>query len=233
MAQTFNIYCDESCHLENDHIPVMVLGAISCPAEKARGCAEEIRAIKSRHELSPNFEIKWTKVSEGKIDFYIDLLNYFFQNTDLKFRGIIAPKIQLNHEKFNQTHTQWYYKMYFNLLKAIIYPVNCYRIFLDIRDTHGGNRIKTLKRALKYDCNDNNGEIITTIQLVHSHEIELMQLADLLIGAISYLNRGLSTNQGKLKLIENFKQLSGRDLISTTPYGAGKVNLLRWKGMGA
>ena len=28
--QINNVYCDESCHLEHDNIPVMVLGAISC-----------------------------------------------------------------------------------------------------------------------------------------------------------------------------------------------------------
>ncbi len=28
MSQVFNIYCDESCHLENDRQKAMVLGAI-------------------------------------------------------------------------------------------------------------------------------------------------------------------------------------------------------------
>lgn len=210
----------------------MVLGAISCPANKARTCAEDIREIKKLHHLNPNFEIKWTKVSPSKSQFYIDIIDYFFNNSDLKFRGLIAPKLQLDHDRFNQTHTQWYYKMYFDLLKILITPENSYRIFIDIRDTHGGNRIATLKRALKADCKDNCNEIITTIQLVRSHEIELMQLADLLIGSISYINRGLSSSAGKLSIIQHFKDRSRRDLISTTPYGAGKVNLLRWKGSG-
>ena len=30
MSETYNIYCDESCHLENDDKPVMLLGAIWC-----------------------------------------------------------------------------------------------------------------------------------------------------------------------------------------------------------
>jgi hypothetical protein len=36
MSDTFNIYCDESCHLENDHQKVMVLGAVWCPFDKTR-----------------------------------------------------------------------------------------------------------------------------------------------------------------------------------------------------
>ena len=26
MSQGYNIYCDESCHMENDHLKAMVLG---------------------------------------------------------------------------------------------------------------------------------------------------------------------------------------------------------------
>ena len=36
MSDTFNVYCDESCHLENDHQKVMVLGAVWCPFDKTR-----------------------------------------------------------------------------------------------------------------------------------------------------------------------------------------------------
>ncbi len=34
MSQICNIYCNESCHLENDHQQAMVLGAIWCPIER-------------------------------------------------------------------------------------------------------------------------------------------------------------------------------------------------------
>ena len=63
MTQVFNVYCDESCHLEHDHQTIMVLGAIWCPLEKTREIARSIRHIKDRHGLGRVFEIKWTKVS--------------------------------------------------------------------------------------------------------------------------------------------------------------------------
>ncbi|MBL7191967.1 DUF3800 domain-containing protein, partial [bacterium] len=72
----YNIYCDESCQLPNDHQPVMVLGAVWCPKDKAREIAENIRGIKVKHNLLPFFEIKWTKVSPGKADFYLELIDY-------------------------------------------------------------------------------------------------------------------------------------------------------------
>jgi len=60
MPQIINIYCDESCHLENDNQKVMVLGAIWCPYEKKDEIFERIREIKIKHRMSPKFEIKWT-----------------------------------------------------------------------------------------------------------------------------------------------------------------------------
>lgn len=71
MSQTYNIYCDESCHMENDHQNVMVLGAIWCPIEKVQEISKRIREKKIEHGLSPAFEIKWTKVSPAKKKFYL------------------------------------------------------------------------------------------------------------------------------------------------------------------
>lgn len=66
MNQTFNIYCDESCHLENDHQQAMVLGAIWCPLEKIKEINKQIHALKIKHGMQPGFEAKWTKISPAR-----------------------------------------------------------------------------------------------------------------------------------------------------------------------
>lgn len=53
MTEIFNIYCDESCHLENDGQRAMVLGAVWCPEAKRLEVAERLREIKARHK-GPN-----------------------------------------------------------------------------------------------------------------------------------------------------------------------------------
>jgi hypothetical protein len=117
MSQIFNIYCDESCHLETDHQQVMVLGAVWCPLEKAREIAVRLREIKAHHQMKPGFEIKWTKVSPAKARFYPEVMDYFFDDDDLHFRALIVPdKTKLRHEAFGQSHDEWYYKMYFDML---------------------------------------------------------------------------------------------------------------------
>ena len=61
-----------------------------------------------------------------------------------------------------------------------------------------------------------------------SSEVEIMQLTDLLIGAISYVNRGLSTSEAKANIVDRIQKRSGYDLIRTTLLRENKVNLFRW-----
>lgn len=76
-VQTFNIYCDESCHLENDHQKVMVLGAIWAPMDAVPQLAKASRALKVQHGLKSSFELKWGKVSTSQQDYYEAVLKWF------------------------------------------------------------------------------------------------------------------------------------------------------------
>jgi hypothetical protein len=234
MTDTYNVYCDESCHLENDHQKAMVLGAIWCPLDKTREIAVRLREIKQKHGLAPDFEVKWIKVSPAKKDFYLDLVDYFFDDDDLHFRGLIIPdKTLLRHDAFpGQDHDSWYYKMYFDMLKVIFRPDARYRVNLDIKDTRGTQKAAKLHEVLCNNMYDFSREVIERLQQVHSHEIEQLQLADLLIGAISYLNRDLRGNAGKLALIERMRQRSGYSLRKSTLLREEKINLFRWHASG-
>lgn len=233
MSATYNVYCDESCHLEHDGQPVMVLGAVWCPLEKAREIAVRIREIKAAHGLPPTFEIKWTKVSSGKQSFYSDLIGYFFDNPDLHFRAlVVADKTKLQHERYGQDHDTWYYKMYFDMLKAIFDPASCYRIYVDIKDTRSAAKIAKLHDVLCnniYDFYDFRRQIIERVQTVRSHEVKLLQLADLLIGAVSYANRGLNSSLAKTALVEIMRARSGYSLTRTNLLREDKVNIFIWQ----
>ena len=79
----YNLYCDESCHLEHDDSDVMVLGALIIPKDKKQEITENILQIKARYGVKARTEVKWTKASMPKIDLYKDLLNCFFLDDDI------------------------------------------------------------------------------------------------------------------------------------------------------
>lgn len=227
---SYNIYCDESCHLENDRQKAMVLGAIWCPKEKRQGITSRIIEIKQKYKLSKDIEIKWNKISPSGFLFYKELVNYFFDNNDLHFRALIVPdKSVFRHKDFNQTHDQFYYKMYFDMLKIIIHPNASYNIYLDIKDTQGYKKIEKLKEVIRNSNYDFSKNIIRKIQEVKSDEVIILQLADLLIGSVSYINRDLKESKAKLEIINLIKKRSAYSLVNTTLPSERKFNLFKWQ----
>lgn len=230
MGQIYNVYCDESCHLENDHQQVMVLGAVWCPLEKVREILIRLREIKERHDLNPDLEVKWTKVSPAKMQFYLDVMDYFFDDDDLHLRALIVPdKSRLPEHASAYSHDDWYYKLYFSMLKVIFDPKAHYRIYLDIKDTGSATKVRHLHEVLCDDMYDFKREIIERVQTVRSHEVQILQVTDLLIGAISHANRGGSTSPAKQALVERMRRRSGYDLTRSTLILEKKVNLFRWQ----
>ncbi len=230
----YHIYCDESCHLENDGKAAMVLGALWCPVERRREIRDEIWKIKVANGLQPHVEFKWKKVSPSKVDMFEQLIEYFFAQDALSFRAIVVPdKTKLDHARFDQTHDDWYYKMYFRLLDHILKPKDSYRIFLDIKDTLGYKKVQRLERILKTANLDFGENRIEGIQTVRSDEVTLMQVADVLIGAVSYANRQSQgeefTSKAKTKLVHLIKERSGYSLTKSTLVQEPKFNVFVWR----
>ena len=241
MKPTINIYCDESCHLQNDKEPVMVIGAVYCPIEKKEEIFERLYSFKVKHNLIPKnkkndnenrtyYELKWNKVSKSKIEYYKDVINYFFDDDDLQFRVlVVSNKSAIDYEKFNHTHDTFYYKMYFGMLKAILNPENSHHIYIDIKDTRSKEKVHKLEQVLRNDKYDYSKEIIKKVQQVRSHEVEILQLADLLVGATAYVNRELSNSKAKNELINLIKHRSKYSLTKSTLLKERKFNVFIWE----
>jgi hypothetical protein len=80
-------------------------------------------------------------------------------------------------------------------------------------------------------CNsqyDFDRRIVERVQQVRSHDVEQIQLADLLIGAVSHINRIEGGSRAKRELITRIKKRSGYSLTKTTLLGESKFNIFHW-----
>jgi len=224
-----NIYCDESCHLLRDPHAIMVLGAVTCPKELTRKVSLDLKKIKTDFGIGASTEIKWNKVSNGNAAFYKAIADYFFNSEFLTFRCVVTPKNRLDHQKFGHDHDTWYFKMYFLLLRRMIDSKNTYQIFLDVKDTKSQKKTKNLHHYLCNDQYDFDHQIIKRIETVRSHDTPCLQITDLLIGCMSYVNRGLIDNFGKLEVVEHIRKRSGKALTKQTLVGDSKFNIFMWE----
>jgi hypothetical protein len=232
----WNIYCDESCHLERDGRNIMVMGAISCPRTKTREISVRLREMKEKHGIPGKLELKWTKVSPAKLRLYEDVIDFFFDNDDLSFRGVVIDKAKLNHPEHDSTHEAFYYKMYFLVLECLLDPEDSYFIYLDIKDSRSAAKTQKLGDVLANSNYDYQRRIVRHIQNVRSDEIEQLQLCDLLIGALRYANEEAGPqlcSPAKQSLVQRIRRRSGYSLTRTTLLRERKMNILMFRsGLG-
>lgn len=215
MNKTFNFYCDESCYLERDGHPYMLIGYVSSAYNQVSLHSKKIRELKKEYKIP--YELKWNNLSKSSYVLYSKLIDYFFA-TDLQYRAIIINKNQLKHNDFNQNHDDFYYKMYYQLLSKKIDSLYNYNIYLDIKDTRSAKKVRGLKNFL-----NNNFIAVRNLQNIRSYESELMQLTDIITGALSYHLRKMNRVIAKNKIIEKIQ--SHCPLNHSTPKGVDKFNL--------
>ena len=204
MGKTFNLYCDESCYLDNDGNRFMFIGGISCAYPQIKIHTSSITEIKKRHNFYA--ELKWNKVSESKIKFYLDIIDYFF-STDLQFRAISIEK-EKRTSGVMCCFDERYYDMYYYLLNNDINTRYSYNVYLDIKDT-----LSVFKVHKLYEILNAKYGVFRNIQNIRSHESLLLQLADFILGAVAYnVNNLEKANGTKRMIVDRIKKHCNIDL---------------------
>ena len=93
-------------------------------------------------------------------------------------------------------------------------------MFLDLKDNHGKIKLASIHKELTTMIGTDDK--ILTMQNIRSHESQFIQLADIIIGAITYRARGLDGSEAKTHIVRLIEELSGYRLDEGTEPGDGK-----------
>lgn len=226
MSEVYNIYIDESCHLEKDDSEVMCIGYIKIDNTEYISLKDEIKRIKLRHK-SPT-EIKWNRLSMSRLPLYKEIIDYFF-SSNLEFRCVlIKNKHNLDHKRYNRNdENSYYYKTLKILLNDKSKDETKNRVYLDVKDHYGNKRLSLLKNELD-EYYENRSPYIF-FQHIHSNENEFLQLTDLFIGAICYKSRkkynALGSSVVKNQVVEYLEKSSKYSLDDGTEPWERKFNI--------
>ena len=207
----------------------MVIGAIYCRDLYLKKIYADIKKIKLSNGFTTDYEIKWTRITRGNLVLAIDLIDYFFNNPKLRFRAYVIDKSDLDHDNYSQDHDIWYYKMFYKTLEFIIEQGFETNIYLDIKDTKSGKKMFELKRILNLHSNNSGYGKVLKIQAMQSKQSQLIQLTDLFIGALRYINEDFLSSENKTKVVEHLKTKSGQNLISNSTLSNKKFNIFLWQ----
>lgn len=222
----YKIFCDESCHLENDGADIMVLGGIRCSAEKVIALNKHIKWL--RHQHNYHTELKWTKLILKQMAFYKALIDLLFDDDDIWFKAtVVQHKERLEHALYNEgSHNTFYYKMFYYTLRDFLLPNNEYKIYLDYMDTIGGEKAKKLCEVLS----EGREGLKVESYIIQSYESQIIQLCDLIIGAVGYKNRSdiEQISQVKNQVVEYIEEKVGHALDYGTPPWEKNFNIFRF-----
>lgn len=225
-----NIYIDESGHTDDPECGNMVLGALWVNVSQLSLLTDAVRTIKKKHAIAPRREIKWTKVSASKLDYYKDLIDAVFDIEQVNYRAVVIDKSKVDYEVRGITQDDFYYKMQYLLVRTIAQQrYGDIRLFLDYKDTWSGVETTKLAKYLKNTGSLHNKSL--RAQPLRSHEVVGLQLADLFTGAVMYANRPVEKqlSSAKRELIDHIEERAKQRLTEGTPPSAEKMNILLWR----
>ena len=217
------VYCDESRHDGADHNRYMAIGSLWLPRDTKEQLTREFREL--RESVGLKGEIKWSKVSAKKMAAYQQVVDFFFDKPDLRFRVIVVDQTKVDVAKFHGNDRELgFYKFYFELLEKWIEANNRYLVLLDFKRNKGANRYSKLRRVLE---NKSKGKAwIDDLTVIDSHESPLAQLCDVLTGSVAATWCGLQPEGAKEKLSAYIAQKRGHSLkVANAGPGVCKYNL--------
>ncbi len=222
----FEVYCDESRQELFKSLPpgdnYVVIAGLWIQACDRPPLKKAIRELRQRCGVYGEF--KWNRVSPSRAGFYRDLVRLFF-SVEARFRALVLRADELDAVRFHQADSElMFYKFYYQLLHYWILDFNTYRIFVDTKTNRAHDRLKTLQRCLS----NANLSAVVEVQALPSHQVDLIQLADVLMGAVSYKFHRSGTSRAKWEVVQEIEGRLGRE-IGSTSRAEDKFNIFRFR----
>jgi len=211
-----HIYCDESRQTADRY---MVIGGLITMRENEEAFMQAMSLYRQSNNMRS--ELKWTKVSNQKLEEYRALIDLFFSvNRAFHFKAIIVDTQEMDNRRYNKGDAELgFYKMMYQFLLhsfgEYLQPEDRCVIFLDQRTT-SKYKLSTLCAIL------NNGlrkkynfsvPPVKNIQALDSKSSDFIQVADVIMGAIGYEMNGVHTRmdakRSKVLLAEYIAQKAG------------------------
>lgn len=175
------VFFDETGSINDKANRFFCLGMIKCMQPYYLDC--KIRRIKDKYRFYD--EIKWNTISKAKISVLKEVLDAVFSTPGIYFSCIVINKDNLDFEKeFNNDPYMAYQKFTEILLKQNVDDNEVLTVLADFVTTPKNIEFEV---SVKHDINKELDRLaIAGVHRVDSKGVNLIQVADLLIGAVVY-----------------------------------------------
>ena len=238
----YRVYCDES-NTEGGK-PYPVYGAILVPLDHILAVQREIKEW--RHREGVHDELKWNKLhGSRRLAQYKSLVDLLFglsrHRELLHFKAIVLDRRAPEYRMYSEGDDELgFYKFYFHWLLRYFakFPIKhrCHlRVIIDERPVQGDPYTPLriiLNRAIRRDYGATD-DVVTRVEPLNSKNSDLLQTADVLMGAIGFhcqdFHLRRDANKEKVELARYIAARLGlRDLKHETNPIKEDIKIVRW-----
>ena len=236
----YRVFCDESGR--HGGASALALGGVILPHQNERQIVKEVDEWRDLASMSA--ELKWTKVSSGKLKEYkqfVDLFGNHSRQRSIAFRSAVWRNDEIDYKKHHKGSEELgFYKFYYQLLlhsfgKFIKKDDDGLVVLLD--QLNSNYPLEDLRRFLNYGMKKTyglNANVVRSIEPIDSKSHSLVQMADVLTGAIAFQCEGRHNNPSarvsKKQLASHVaKTFRLKDMTRTTPYSMRSFGIWRFR----
>lgn len=182
------VYVDESSQNRAQHL---LMGALCLPLTWSPAANKVIQ--RARMPQLPHGEMKWGKVSVGKLDAYKRVVDRFFDNvafSEAHFHCLCVPRAKIDDAKFNDGDREvGFNKEIFQIADkcARLYPSVLFHLYPDYRDTpHDPEELRLILNRARRKKGDSRDWPFRRCQFRDSKTTLLLQMTDVFLGAVGF-----------------------------------------------
>jgi hypothetical protein len=244
------IYTDESC-TKADQGPYMLIGGIVCDDETSKEVRKAIKLLQVSHSLPSGFEFHFANIQPNKVEVYKKLCDIFIDFYNQKssyqrgiqetriyrricFEGMLISHAKIDHTKFSNGDPelgffQFYYTLLAHTLRKHYFLGHQFHITIDAISTKNPQMVSNLHKRLNTSCLPDVINPIKTVQRQNSKAELLLQMADVILGSVSFAWNKLPTQSSKnidakREVVQHLENKLDTPLSKTT-YFAKSLNI--------
>lgn len=240
--EEINVYSDESRHRGERFL---LLGGLWIRVDDIVLVENEIRQLRNNNGYRDSAgkwvdfhgEFKWTKVSDKYLHVYKDIVDLFFKLLDkdkIRFCAMLIDTHNPAVQKYDNIKRDGYFKLLYQLYLHNCKVPGLYKIYPD-KITNPQHKINLRKLQIALDKSlakkfaelvpqENRPEYyVQSITPVDSKKTQILQIVDVIIGAIGYFqNRHFQRSGAKRAKVELMKHVFNKLIYSGTIKISGK-----------
>jgi len=193
------------------------MGSLWVPTQARASLSGQLHEVRRSTGLLG--EAKWAKVSDLKLSAYRNVVDFFFDEPDLRYRAIIVDQDRVDLAAYHNGNTERaYWIFYYELLEKWIRKGHDYNFCIDFKPISGEhtNRMSELRECLANYARS-RGATVTGANPISSKKSHMAQICDVLTGAVAAdANDDCSTGCAKRALADHVARRRGTSRSSTS-----------------